>query len=85
MQETFLEKAGLGLTTMAIGIFVVFLGLIILIGMIIHWLPTNWKRRYRLWFTAMPLWLMTIVVCVALVVIYQFVSAEMQPFIYFQF
>ena len=54
-------------------------------GMVIHWLPTNWKRRYRLWFTAMPLWLMTIVVCVALVVIYQFVSAEMQPFIYFQF
>ncbi len=55
------------------------------VGMIIHWLPTNWKRRYRLWFTAMPLWVMTIVVCVALVVIYQFVSAEMQPFIYFQF
>lgn len=54
-------------------------------GMVIHWLPTNWKRRYRLWFTSMPLWLMTIVVCVALVVIYQFVSAEMQPFIYFQF
>ena len=54
-------------------------------GMIIHWLPTNWKRRYRLWFSAMPLWLMVIVVCVAIVVIYQFVSAEMQPFIYFQF
>ena len=54
-------------------------------GMVIHWLPTNWKRRYRLWFTRMPLWLMAIVVCVALFVIYQFVSAEMQPFIYFQF
>ena len=54
-------------------------------GMIIHWLPTNWKRRYRLWFAAMPLWLMVIAVCIAIVVIYQFVSAEMQPFIYFQF
>ena len=54
-------------------------------GMVIHWLPTNWKRRYRLAFSAMPLWLMVIVVCVAIVVIYQFVSAEMQPFIYFQF
>ena len=54
-------------------------------GMIIHWLPTNWKRRYRLWFTAMPLWLMVLVVCAALVVIYQFVTADMQPFIYFQF
>lgn len=54
-------------------------------GMVIHWLPTNWKRRYRLAFSAMPLWLMVFVVCVAIVVIYQFVSAEMQPFIYFQF
>jgi len=54
-------------------------------GMIIHWLPTNWKRRYRLWFTRMPLWLMVIAVCVALIVIYQFVTADMQPFIYFQF
>ncbi|MBQ8137117.1 MAG: OadG family protein [Clostridia bacterium] len=34
MQETFLGNLGLGLTTMAIGLFVVFLGLAILIGMI---------------------------------------------------
>ena len=54
-------------------------------GMLFHWIPTNVKRRYRLWFSAMPLWLMVIVVCLAIVVIYQFVSAEMQPFIYFQF
>ena len=54
-------------------------------GMVIHWLPTNWKRRYRLAFSAMPLWLMVLVVCVAIVVIYQFVTADMQPFIYFQF
>ena len=54
-------------------------------GMVIHWLPTDWKRRYRLWFSAMPLWLMVLVVCVAIVVIYQFVTADMQPFIYFQF
>ncbi|MCR5050903.1 MAG: MBOAT family protein [Paludibacteraceae bacterium] len=55
------------------------------IGMIIHWLPTNWKRRYRLWFAAMPLWLMVGAVCVAILIIYQFVTADMQPFIYFQF
>ena len=54
-------------------------------GMVIHWLPTNWKRRYRIWFSAMPLWLMVIVVCMAIAVIYQFVTADMQPFIYFQF
>jgi D-alanyl-lipoteichoic acid acyltransferase DltB (MBOAT superfamily) len=54
-------------------------------GMLIHWLPTNWKRRYRLAFSAMPLWIIVGVVCLAIIVIYQFVSAEMQPFIYFQF
>ena len=54
-------------------------------GMVIHWLPTNWKRRYRLAFSAMPLWLMVIAVCIAIVVLYQFVTADMQPFIYFQF
>ena len=59
--------------------------LMFIAGMVIHWLPTNWKRRYRLWFTAMPLWLMVVVVCLALVVIYQFVVADAQPFIYFQF
>lgn len=54
-------------------------------GMVIHWLPTNWKRRYRLRFSAMPLWAIVIAVCIAIVVIYQFVTADMQPFIYFQF
>ena len=54
-------------------------------GMIIHWLPTNWKRRYRLWFSAMPLWLMVLAVCLGIIVIYQFVTADMQPFRYFQF
>lgn len=54
-------------------------------GMVIHWLPTNWKRRYRLAFSAMPLWAMVLAVCLAIVVIYQFVTADMQPFIYFQF
>ena len=54
-------------------------------GMVIHWLPTNWKRRYRLAFSAMPLWVMVLAVCLAIVVIYQFVTADMQPFIYFQF
>ncbi len=54
-------------------------------GMVIHWLPTNWKRRYRLWFSAMPIWAIVIAVCLAIAVIYQFVTADVQPFIYFQF
>lgn len=54
-------------------------------GMLIHWLPTRWKRRYRLYFAAMPLWLMVVIVVICIVVIYQFVTADTQPFIYFQF
>lgn len=55
------------------------------LGMIIHWLPERWKRHYRLSFAALPLPVMCIVCIMAVFVIYQFVSAEMQPFIYFQF
>jgi len=53
--------------------------------MVIHWLPDNWKRRYRIWFARMPLPLMAAVVVLTVFIAYQFVTAEMQPFIYFQF
>ncbi len=55
------------------------------IGMAVHWLPTRFKRRYRLWFASIPLWLMAPLVVVLAVVLYQFVTADLQPFIYFQF
>ena len=59
--------------------------ILILLGMIVHWLPENFKRRYRIGFAKMPLPLM-IVVCVLIVfVIYQFITADLQSFIYFQF
>ena len=55
------------------------------IGMIIHWLPTRFKRRYRIWFASMPLPLL-VAVCILLpIILYQFVTADLQPFIYFQF
>ena len=59
--------------------------LVFVIGMIVHWLPTRFKRRYRIWFASMPLWLITAVCVVTAVVLYQFVTAGPQPFIYFQF
>lgn len=55
------------------------------VGMIVHWLPTRFKRRYRLWFARMPLWLMATFVVLLAVVLYQFVTSDLQPFIYFQF
>lgn len=59
--------------------------LLIVVGMIIHWLPDNVKRFYRICFAKMPLYVMAIVVVVAVFVIYQFVTADLQKFIYFQF
>ena len=54
-------------------------------GMAVHWLPTRFKRRYRLWFASIPLWLMATFVVIMALVLYQFVTADLQPFIYFQF
>lgn len=59
--------------------------LLFLLGMTIHWLPENWKRRYRLAFASLPLPVMCTICILTVFIIYQFVSAEMQPFIYFQF
>ena len=61
-------------------VFIVFL-----IGMVIHWLPERFKRRYRLWFAQMPLWLMLPLVVLSVFFVYQFITADLQPFIYFQF
>lgn len=59
--------------------------ILILIGMIIHWLPENFKRCYRLWFAKMPIALMVLACVGAVFIIYQFVTADLQAFIYFQF
>ena len=59
--------------------------LVFVIGMIVHWLPTRFKRRYRLWFASMPLWTIAAACVLSAVVLYQFVTAGPQPFIYFQF
>ena len=59
--------------------------IMIIIGMIIHWLPENFKRRYRIWFASMPLPLMVVVCCLIVFVVYQFITADLQTFIYFQF
>ncbi len=40
---------------------------------------------YQLSFAMLPLWAMLLVVVAAVFVIYQFITADLQPFIYFQF
>lgn len=58
---------------------------LIVLGMVIHWLPSRWKRRYRMAFASLPLPLMAVVVVAVVFVIYQFITADLQAFIYFQF
>jgi D-alanyl-lipoteichoic acid acyltransferase DltB (MBOAT superfamily) len=58
---------------------------VILVGYLIHWIPENFKEKYRLKFAELPLPIMSLVAVVFVFCIYQMVSGEMQPFIYFQF
>ena len=57
----------------------------IVLGMLIHWIPENAKRHYRFFFAALPLPIMAIFVVLFVFVIYQFITADLQKFIYFQF
>lgn len=59
--------------------------LVILIGMIIHWLPETMKQNYRARFSAAPIWAIVLMCFTTIVFIYQILSADLHPFIYFQF
>lgn len=56
-----------------------------LVGMVVHLLPARFKSRYRLAFASLPLPLMAMIVVAVVFILYQFVTAGFQPFIYFQF
>ena len=58
---------------------------LVIAGMVIHWLPTRWKRWYRLNFALLPLPVMAVVVVAVVFIVYQFITADLQAFIYFQF
>ncbi len=58
---------------------------LVVAGMVIHWLPSRWKRWYRLNFALLPLPVMALVVVAVVFVVYQFITADLQAFIYFQF
>ena len=58
---------------------------LVIAGMLIHWLPLRWKRWYRINFALLPLPVMALVVVAVVFVVYQFITADLQAFIYFQF
>lgn len=55
------------------------------LGFVIHWVPETWKEGYRSRFARSPLWLQLGIALLSIVVLYQVLSADLQPFIYFQF
>ena len=59
--------------------------ILFVLGMLIHLLPERFKRRYRLTFSALPLPVMALVVVLIVIFFYQFITADLQSFIYFQF
>ncbi len=58
---------------------------LIAIGFIIHWLPNKAKNWYKGRFVLLPTYLKVIVTVVVVFILAQFTSADLQPFIYFQF
>ena len=59
--------------------------MLFVLGMVIHWLPSRVKRWYRVRFAQLPIWTIILIVVAAIVGVYQFVTADLQAFIYFQF
>jgi alginate O-acetyltransferase complex protein AlgI len=58
---------------------------LMLFGYLVHWIPEKTKIAYRNWFATRPLSVIAIIAVVSFVLVYQIMSGEMQPFIYFQF
>ncbi|MGE0076748.1 MAG: MBOAT family protein [Bacteroidales bacterium] len=58
---------------------------LILFGFVIHWLPFSIKEWYRGVFIDTNIYVKAIAILIAVILIIQFKTAEVQPFIYFRF
>ena len=55
------------------------------LGYFTHWVPERWKQSLLDAFIRTPLWAKVLIAAVTIFIIYQSWSADLQPFIYFQF
>jgi D-alanyl-lipoteichoic acid acyltransferase DltB (MBOAT superfamily) len=62
-----------------------FVFFLILFGYIVHWIPESAKVSYRSWFASRNYGLMATIAVILIFIMYQLMSGDMQPFIYFQF
>lgn len=59
--------------------------IVMILGYLLHWLPYATKDRLLNWFVSVPVYAKILISALVVFIIYQSVSAELQPFIYFQF
>jgi D-alanyl-lipoteichoic acid acyltransferase DltB (MBOAT superfamily) len=59
--------------------------IVMAIGYLIHWLPTTTKDWYKNTFIQSPIGLKIAITVLAVIGVYQAMSADLQAFIYFQF
>lgn len=55
------------------------------LGYFTHWVPERWKQNLLNGFIRTPLWAKVLITILVVFIIYQSWSADLQPFIYFQF
>ncbi len=59
--------------------------IIMILGYVLHWLPYDTKDKLLNWFIETPVYAKILLSALVVFIIYQSVSAGLQPFIYFQF
>lgn len=59
--------------------------LVLIVGYLIHWVPSRYKTQLQERVSSAPVWALFLMSLLSVAVIYQILSAEVQPFIYFAF
>ena len=58
---------------------------VMLLGFLIHWIPAHLKLKYRMAFVKSPIVAQLLVSVLSIFFVYQILSSDLQPFIYFDF
>ncbi len=58
---------------------------LMVVAYVIHWFPRRLKDDLVVWFTRMPELVKAIIISIVVIVLYQASTADVKPFIYFQF
>ncbi|GAB4451114.1 MAG: MBOAT family protein [Bacteroidia bacterium] len=59
--------------------------LVLLLGYIIHWLPETWRSNIYNVVYRMPVYVLALITCFVIILLYQLSVTSTKPFIYFQF